>query len=155
DRERPTLAAIPSVLGKSSDPGKCGAVVSFALNAGDNCPGVKTSSAPYASGALFPVGLTNVTANAVDTSGNTTPQTFQVEVVDREAPGIAAISAGPASLWPPNGKLVPVTINYTPTDNCAVQTCKLSVVSNEPVGSQDIQVIDAHNLLLAASRLGE
>lgn len=154
DRERPMLAPIADVLGKSSDPGKCGAIVNFAMNAGDNCPGVKTNSGPYLPGALFPVGLTNVTANAVDTSGNSTPRTFKVEIVDREAPAIAAISASPATLWPPNRKLVPVTINYTPSDNCAVQTCKLSVVSNEPVGNGDIQVIDAHRLLLAADRLG-
>lgn len=77
------------------------------------------------------------------------------------APVISGASATPDVLWPPNHKLVDVTIDYTVTDPCP-HTCILTVSSNEPINgtgdgntSPDWQVIDAHNLLLRAERAGD
>jgi hypothetical protein len=35
---------------------------------------------------------------------------------DHEPPAISSVAASPASLWPPNNKMVPVTISVTVTD---------------------------------------
>ena len=37
---------------------------------------------------------------------------------DTDPPVIADFSSSPASLWPPNHQMIPVTINYSATDNC-------------------------------------
>ncbi len=76
------------------------------------------------------------------------------------APVINGASATPEVLWPPNHKMVEVTVNYTVTDPCP-NTCVLTVSSNEPVDgigdgntSPDWQVIDAHDVWLRAERSG-
>jgi len=76
------------------------------------------------------------------------------------APVISGASATPEVLWPPNHKIVDVTIDYTVTDPCP-NTCVLTVSSNEPLNgagdgntSSDWQVIDAHQVLLRAERAG-
>lgn len=76
------------------------------------------------------------------------------------APVIGDNSSTPDVLWPPNHKLVDVTIDYSVTDPCP-NTCVLTVSSDEPVNgagdgntSPDWQVIDAHHVLLRAERDG-
>lgn len=75
-------------------------------------------------------------------------------------PIISTASATPDILWPPNHKLVDVTIDYTVTEPCP-HKCVLSVSSDEPINgvgdgntSPDWQVIDAHHALLRAERSG-
>jgi hypothetical protein len=73
-------------------------------------------------------------------------------------------SASPSTLWPPNHKMVEVTVNYSMADNCtpsAGLTCTLSVTSNEPVNgtgdgdtAPDWEVIDARRVRLRAERAG-
>ena len=83
-------------------------------------------------------------------------------VNDTEGPTITGASANPAVLWQPNHKMVPVTINYTSTDNCGgAVSCSLSVDSNEPIDgvgdgrtSPDWIIRDAHHLMLRAERSG-
>ena len=62
-------------------------------------------------------------------------------------------------LWPPNRKLVDVTVGYSTINNCGSATCSLSVVSNEPVegtsdgnSAPDWEIIDEHQLRLRAER---
>ena len=77
-----------------------------------------------------------------DAGGDTTP------------PTITGASATPSSLWPPNNKMVDVTINYSSADGCGGPVgCSLSVSSNEG-GPSDWQVIDAHHVKLRATRNG-
>jgi uncharacterized repeat protein (TIGR01451 family) len=54
--------------------------VSYTVTAADNCPGVTLGVSP-ASGSVFNVGATTVTATATDASGNTTVRTFTVTVL--------------------------------------------------------------------------
>ena len=68
--------------------------------------------------------------------------------------GIHNASASPNVLWPPNHKMVPVTIDYTVADDCdAAPVCALSVSSDEG-SSTDWQVLDAHHVDLRAERAG-
>jgi uncharacterized repeat protein (TIGR01451 family) len=78
-------------------------------------------------------------------------------------PVISGVAADPSVLWPPNHKLVNVTVNYTVTDNCPLPpgSCTLSVTSNEPINgtgdgntSPDWIVLDDHHVLLRAERAG-
>src|SRR5690349_6362919 len=57
--------------------------------------------------------------------------------------------------------MIPITVNYTATDNCSVG-CVLTVTSNEAVNglgdgdtAPDWQVLDAHHILLRSERSGK
>jgi hypothetical protein len=82
DNTPPTLTC-PADIIVTNDPGACGATVIYAGTATDICdpnPTINTLSGP-ASGALFPLGLTTVTLQAVDAAGNpSTPCSFNVNV---------------------------------------------------------------------------
>jgi uncharacterized repeat protein (TIGR01451 family) len=78
-------------------------------------------------------------------------------------PTISNATADPSSLWPPNHRMVNVTVSYDVTDNCPLPlgSCTLSVTSNEPVlgrgsgnTSPDWIVVDDHHVLLRAEREG-
>jgi hypothetical protein len=61
----------------------------------------------------------------------------------------------PAVLWPPNHKMVDVTLNYDVIAGCGgTTTSKLSVTSNEPVNGTDWVVLDPNNVALRADRSG-
>lgn len=109
----PTITCPVNITG-NNDPGVCGANVSFAATATGTSPTITYSPA---SGSLFPVGTTTVTATATNDCG-TASCTFTVTVIDNEPPVITC----PA----------PITINTSPglctgtttlippvvTDNC-------------------------------------
>jgi uncharacterized repeat protein (TIGR01451 family) len=78
-------------------------------------------------------------------------------------PTITGAAADPSVLWPPNHRMVNVTVSYNVTDNCPLppDSCTLSVTSNEPVNghgsghtSPDWIVLDDHHVLLRAERAG-
>jgi hypothetical protein len=81
--------------------------------------------------------------------------------VSNPPPAITGASADPSQLWPPNHKMVNVTISYSVSDNCGQVATSLSVTSNEPVNgngdgntSPDWVVVDAHHVQLRAERAG-
>src|SRR5262245_54394367 len=83
----------------------------------------------------YGVGATNVTLTVTDDHGASDSCTATVTVVDITPPVISSIAATPNLLWPPNHKLVPVTVAASVADACdATPVCQiLSVSSNEPV----------------------
>ena len=86
-----------------------------------------------------------------------------VTVVDTIPPTITDITAMPDTLWPPNGKMVPVTLKVTGADVCdSTPACQItSVTSNEPGSAvpgdrwPDWKIIGAAGLELRAERLGK
>jgi uncharacterized repeat protein (TIGR01451 family) len=83
--------------------------------------------------------------------------------VSNPAPTITNATADPSVLWPPNHRMVNVTVSYDVTDNCPLPpgSCTLDVTSNEPVlgrgsghTSPDWIVLDDHHVLLRAERAG-
>ena len=83
--------------------------------------------------------------------------------VSNPPPTITNATADPSVLWPPNHRMVNVTVSYDVTDNCPLppDSCTLDVTSNEPVldhGSghttPDWIVLDDHHVLLRAERSG-
>lgn len=129
---QPPEVTCPADITVSNDSGLCGAVVNFTPTATDNCS-IDTITSVPASGSFFPVGTTSVTVTATDASGNTATCSFNVTVNDTEPPVITGLHASPDTLWPPNHKLRNIPVNYDATDNCGVDTCILSVTSDEPV----------------------
>ncbi len=154
DNTQPTLN-LPADFTVPMDRGQCSAVVNYTVTAGDNCTGVTLTSNPQ-SGSNFQKGTTTVNVTATDAARNTAAGSFKVTVADKENPTVSNLSATPSTLWPPNHKMVNVTINYNATDNCPGQpVCQISsVTSNEPIGSSDYTIVDAHHVNLTADRLG-
>jgi len=151
----PCTISCPADTVAPNDPGQCGAIVSYPPATLNGSCGVLTQTPPP--GSFFSVGSTPVISSA--TAGQSC--TRKVVVKDTQPPTITGATTSPAMLWPPNHAMVPVTVAYTSSDNCA-GTCSLSVTSSQPVDglgdgdtSPDWQVVDAHTVLLRAERSGK
>jgi hypothetical protein len=110
-------AALASVDDDSSDPN------------GDPITLVQAPTGPYH------LGTTPVTLIVADNKGASNSCTATVTVVDQQPPTISSVTANPSTLWPPNHKMIPVTVAASASDNCgAALVCKITAVSsNEPV----------------------
>ena len=122
DAEAPTITGCNSSVTQNIDPGQCGAVVNFSTpNATDPCGGVSViQTTGLSSGSTFPVGVTINTFVATDVNGNTASCSFNVTIVDNEAP-VFANCPGDQSVSNDAGQCGAV-VNYaipTATDNCA------------------------------------
>jgi hypothetical protein len=111
---------------------------------------------------LLPVGTTTITLVVNDGFQDSEPDYVTITVADDTPPGIC-LSASPQTLWPPNHKMVPVTIavsasdNYDPAPSCEI----ISVASNEPENgpgdgntSPDLEVTGDLTVDLRAERSG-
>jgi hypothetical protein len=134
-----------------------GASASFAATATD-ATGV-TLSYSHASGSTFALGTTTVTVTAVDAVGNRSTATFTVTVRDTTAPVFTALSTNAPTLWPPNHKMVAVTVSAATTDASAVSYRITRVTSNEPDNglgdgdtANDIKITGAMTVDLRAER---
>jgi hypothetical protein len=118
DTQAPSITC-PANVSRSTDPGVCSAVVSYAAPAvSDNCPGLGAPACAPPSGSVFPQGATPVGCAVDDAAGNTSGCGFSVAVIDTEPPRVFCSVATPR-LWPPNHDLVDVGLTATATDNCA------------------------------------
>jgi hypothetical protein len=140
-----------------------GAVVTFTGSASDIVSGAVAVSFTPASGSTFPLGSTTVHASATDAAGNTTTDNFTVTVRDTTAPVITSVVASPAVLWPPNHKMVSVSVSGEAQEAVSTVTGQiLSVTSNEPddgLGdgdtASDIVITGANTVSLRAERSGK
>jgi hypothetical protein len=134
DKQPPAIAC-PAPVADCTSP--AGAVVSFSPTASDNCPGLQAPICSPTSGSTFALGSTAFSCSIADAAGNPNTCGSTVTVHDTKPPVISAILANPNVLWPPNHKMVPVTVAVSASDLCApAPTCKIiAVSSNEPVNS--------------------
>jgi hypothetical protein len=81
----------------------------------------------------LPMGTTTITLVVNDGMEDSAPDTVDIIVTDDTAPEMS-LSATPQALWPPNHKMVPVTIGVSASDNCdpAPSCMIISVLSDEP-----------------------
>lgn len=123
DLESPRLT-VPASLVQNTDAGVCGAVVTYSAPvATDNCPGVITVlKAGLPSGSVFPVGITPVTYEAVDASGNSVTGSFTVTVNDVEPPKLSGLPTVPVIAFAaPTTCGTAVTLPVvTAVDSCAL-----------------------------------
>jgi hypothetical protein len=152
----------PASFSADADDGSCAAVVNFIGAHAATAIGYPVPTITYspASGSSFPVGTTTVTATATNSEG-TDSCTFVVTVVDTQPPVVSTATASPNVIWPPEHQMVPITVNYTATDNCSVG-CVLTVTSSEPINglgdgdtAPDWQITDAHHVMLRSERSGK
>jgi len=132
-----------------------------------------TLSVPSQPGASVTVPLSLVpslnSTNAYLFFGNTAIGTtfsnfrvFPTGAADTTPPVISKLSATPALIWPPNHKMVPVTLDAVATDNVGVTSLKIvSATSNEPDNGlgdgdtpNDVQITGDLTLNLRAERSG-
>jgi hypothetical protein len=101
---------------------------SYDPDSGDTITITQDPAGPYS------LGPTTVTLTVTDSHGASSTCGGTVTVVDTTPPSIVSLSANPNSLWPPNHKMVPVTVTAIASDNCtAAPACHIvSVSSNEP-----------------------
>ncbi len=163
DGTPPTITAPANVTAVAG--ATCSATVNpGAPTASDSCSAVTVGSARSDSQPLsspFPLGTTTITWTATDAAGNSASATQTVTVT---APPlvIAGGTASPSSLWPPNHKMIAVTVSYSISGGCGTDACSItSVTSNEPLNgtgdgntSPDWQIVDGHHVNLRAERAG-
>jgi hypothetical protein len=141
-----------------------GSVNPGTATATDNCPGVTVSgvrSDAQPLNAAYPLGTTTITWTANDAHGNSASATQSVTVTPNPVV-IGSASASPNSLWPPNHKMVDVTIARTTSGGCGAVACTItSITSNEPDNglgdgdtANDTQIVDATHVKLRAERSG-
>ncbi|MEN3333429.1 MAG: cyclomaltodextrinase / maltogenic alpha-amylase / neopullulanase, partial [Blastocatellia bacterium] len=140
-------AAIPNIVGS--------------VTAADNLTptGSLVITQSPAAGTLVGTGPHSITVTVTDLADNSNACMTTLNVIDNTPPTISGIEVNPSVLWPPNHKMVNVTVNYTSADNCGATTCTLSVSSNEPVSglgdgdtAPDWEIVDAHHVRLRAER---
>ena len=83
----------------------------------------------------FSTGIHYVTLTVTDEEGESSSCQAMVNVYDTTPPVIETLSANPDILWPPNHKMVPVTLTVSASDNCegVVNSQITTVSSNEPI----------------------
>jgi hypothetical protein len=92
DNQAPILTSCPADITVSSNEGSCDVAVSWVSpTANDNCPGVQLTTT-HPSGSLFGPGTTVVTYQAIDNSGNVTACSFNVTVLDGNAPIVPVLA---------------------------------------------------------------
>ncbi len=116
----------------------CTAIVDLRNRAtvSDNSAAPVTVSQTPSPTAPLGLGTHTITLIATDAAGNRSqPCTTTVTVADQTRPMITGVVPSQTHLWPPNNKMVPVTVSVTGTDNCSsTLTCEIiSITSNEDV----------------------
>jgi uncharacterized repeat protein (TIGR01451 family) len=102
----------------------------------------------------------SVTSSTPDANSNNNSSTASL-TLNNPSPAITGASVDKPQLWPPNHKMVDVTVNYSVDDNCGPINSSLKVASDEPPNgpgdgntSADWKVLDAHHVQLRAERAG-
>jgi hypothetical protein len=113
--------------------------------------------------AMLPLGTNVVIVTATDSATNTASCSTHIVVVDTTPPVIVSASGSPSTLWPPDHKLVDITVQAKVTDTCSkTNTWKITrVTSSEPANgkgdgntSPDWTITGDHAVKLRAERSG-
>ncbi len=131
--EGPELTVPADMTVEATSP--AGATVTFTVSATDAVDGTITATCAPSSGDMFPLGTTTVSCSATDSAGNVATEAFDVTVVDTTAPQFVLLEASPGVLWPPNHKMVDITLTAVVWDavDGAPVTQIVSVASDQPV----------------------
>jgi HYR domain len=157
----PPMLILNDVVAEATGPS--GAMVAYVATAHDLVDGNIVPSCTPVSGSQFPIGVTVVQCTATDAHGNAASGSFTVTVRDTTPPQIVSVKASPDTLWPPDHKMVPVTVTAIATDlvdpNPFVRI--VSVSSNQPINgtgdgdaAPDWEITGSLTLNLRAERSG-
>ncbi len=84
DPEAPTITRLPANIVQATDPGSITASVSWTEPTADDNSGQVTLTSSHVPGGIFPVGDTEVTYTAVDSSGNDATESFVVTIEGKD-----------------------------------------------------------------------
>ena len=118
---------------------------------GQAIPLAQTPAGPYG------FGTNGITLTGTDSRDAKASCHATVRVVDQSAPTIMQLTASPNTLWPPNNKLVPVSLAATVADNCDAgvsSRCQIVSVSSNEGDAADWQVTGPLAVNLRAQRKG-
>jgi hypothetical protein len=130
----------------------------------DNCPGLDAPSCTPASGSFLGLGITPITCTIQDVAGNISTCNGGITVVDTTPPTLSQVQAFPSVLWPPNHRLVAVSLTVSATDVCdSAPVCRVSSVKSSEPGRtngsgntfDDWQIIGPLTVSLRAERSGQ
>jgi hypothetical protein len=131
DTTAPALTLPADFFAQATD--STGAPVTYTASANDLVDGPVPIQCSPASGTEFLFGTTTVNCSATDAHGNTANGSFHITVQDTIPPQILSITASPDIIWPPNHKMVDVTVTVVTHDLSAVTSQIVSVTSNQSV----------------------
>ena len=151
DSELPVLNPLAN-LTANAPATLCGAVVSFAPTATDNCAGATVTTSP-ASGSTFAVGTTPVSVTATDASGNVSTSSFTVTVNDVTAPTVITRNIS-VSLVNGTATITAAQVNNGSSDACGIAGYRLSqstfTCANSGPNAVTLTVTDIHGLSASA-----
>ena len=131
------------------------------VDAGSSDPDGDSLTLVQAPAAPYPLGATTVqltVQDQLDSFSASSSCSATVTVVDRTGPVISAVSASPNTLWPPNHKMVAVSVAASAADACdgdvAARCSITSVTSNELLDRGDFQMSGRMSVSLRADRAG-
>ncbi|MBV8518046.1 MAG: HYR domain-containing protein [Acidobacteria bacterium] len=126
--EPPVLNLPGNITAEATSPS--GAVVNYTVTA--TADGVVACTPP--SGSTFALGTTTVNCTATNSAGSTSGS-FTVTVVDTTPPVVTSTTASPNSIWPPNHKMVNVTVTVNAIDAVDLTPTSriIGVTSNQPI----------------------
>lgn len=138
-----------------TDAGLCSAA-SASVNNGSSDPDGDAITLQQSPAGPYSLGTTAVTLTVTDTENLSASCSANVIVVDKQPPIIGAVSVSPNILWPPNNKLVPVSVAISDSDNCdSKPVCKITqITSNELITAVDAQTTSNLTANLSTQRLG-
>ena len=168
DREAPTL--VPPLPTTSVADASCRSSlpnVVASAQASDNCtprPALVITQNPAAGMVLTGAGTHVILLSVRDAAGNTTTATTTHTVVDTTPPTIVRATPSKQYLWPPNHKMVPISVSVILTDNCGNTSAQCGithVTSNEPINGPgdgntrwDWEILSPMSVNLRAERAG-
>jgi len=161
DTTPPALSLPANITAEATGPS--GAAVSYTATANDLVDGSRPVTCDQPSGSTFPLGTTTVQCTATDTHNNTAHGSFTVTVQDTTPPTIVSITASPNALWPPNHRMVAVTVTVIASDLVDPNPTShiISITSNQAVDgngdgntSPDWEITGPLTANLRAERVG-
>jgi len=154
DTTPPVITAPADITAEATS--ASGAAVNFTATALDIVDGSVSVVADPASGSAFALGSHTVDLGASDNAGNDAYSTFAVTVQDTTAPVITGVTPSITSIWPPNKKMVPVSVTVDVTDAVGVVSSRIvSVSSNQADRRTQWDVTGPLTVNLLANRNGK
>jgi hypothetical protein len=114
DKTPPSIAGARSRAPNANGWNNTNVTVSFTCS--DSLSGLAPGSPPAPTVLSAEGAGQSVSGTCVDVAGNSATSTVSGINIDKTPPVVTA-SANPATLWPPNGKMVTVTVSGTMSDN--------------------------------------